>query len=73
MRIIDQENKLSIDELHYTISVVGYAVLAKTKEVTYTLGAYKTSDRAAEVFNELHAAYEELPFSGNSVYRMPKK
>lgn len=73
MRIIDQENRFSIDEFHYTIGIAGYAILAKTEEVTHTLGVYKTQNRAVEVFNELHAAYEELPFSGNSVYRMPKK
>ena len=73
MRIVDQENKYSIDKFHYAISVSGYAILAKSKEVTHTLGAYKTKARASEVFDEIHAAYEEIPFSDNAIYRMPKE
>lgn len=73
MRIIDQEMKLSIDEYQYCIYVAGCAIMAKCGETVYPLGGYKTAKRALEVFSEIHAAYEELPFSGNSVYHMPQE
>lgn len=73
MRIIDQEMNLSIDEYQYCIYVAGCAVMAKHGETVYPLGGYRTKERAMEVFSEIHAAYEELPFSGNTVYRMPKE
>lgn len=73
MRIVSQDMNLSIDEYQYCIYVAGCAIMAKRGDVVYALGGYKTKDRAMEVFSEIHAAYEELPFSGNSVYRMPEE
>lgn len=73
MRIISQDGRVSIEEYQMTISVEGCAIMAGDESPRYPLGGYKTKERALEVFNELHAVYEELPFSGNSVYRMPQE
>ena len=74
MRIITQDGTVSIDEFNYLIEVKEKFVLAKheTRPI-FPIGKYNTEKRAQEVFDELHAAYEELPFSGNSIYRMPNE
>lgn len=71
MRIISQDRKISIDEFKCIIFVEKEIIKAGFDSTLVILGEYKTEQRAQEVFDEIHAAYEELPFSGNSVYRMP--
>lgn len=74
MRIIIQNGRVSIDEFNYLIEVNRKVVFAKHESGhVIFLGKYSTEQRAKEAFDELHAAYEELPFSGNTVFRMPKE
>ncbi len=75
MRIISQGGKLSIDEQESIIAVneTMITIRSRVQEKILVLGDYKTKERAMEVFGELHAAYEELPFSGNTVFYMPKE
>ncbi len=74
MRIIIQDGTASIDEFNCVISVLDEFILAvHGTQPVIVIGKYSTKQRAREVFDELHAAYEELPFSGNSIHRMPKE
>lgn len=73
MRIISQDGRVSIEEYQMMISVEGCAIMAGNGSPKCPLGGYKTKERALEVFNEIHDVYIELPFSGNSVYRMPQE
>lgn len=69
MRIISQNREISIDEFNYTISVSEKLILAMHYGIpNIVLGEYSTKNRAIEVFDELHAAYEE-----SIVFRMPKE
>lgn len=73
MRIIGQNKEFSIDEYGYAIIAEDYSLCAISDNRRWLLGSYRTPERAQEVFEELHAAYEELPFSGNSIYYMPRE
>lgn len=73
MRIIGQNKEFSIDEYSYAIIAEDCSLCAISDSRRWLLGSYRTPERAREVFEELHAAYEELPFSGNSIYHMPRE
>lgn len=73
MRIIEQCGRGSFDSSVLRIFVSGSAILASNGDHCWCLGEYETEERTQEVFDELHAAYETLPFSGNDIYRMPKE
>lgn len=76
MRILCQNKTASIDESGTTLSVFGNCVMAALSDATFeriTLGKYKSKERAMEVLSDIHALYEELPFSGSTVFHMPKE
>lgn len=76
MRILSQDRTASIDESGVSLLVVKNYVKAILNDITLksiVLGEYRNEDRAMEVLAEIHALYEELPFSGSTVFNMPKE
>lgn len=76
MRILSQDRTASIDESGVSLLVVKNYVKAILNDTTLKsifLGEYRNEDRAMEVLAEIHALYEELPFSGSTVFYMPKE
>ena len=76
MRILSQDRTASIDESGVSLLVVNNYVKAILNDITLksiVLGEYRNEDRAMEVLAEIHALYEELPFSGSTVFYMPKE
>lgn len=76
MRILSQDRTVSIDESGVSLLVVKNYVKAILNDITLksiVLGEYRNEDRAMEVLAEIHALYEELPFSGSTVFYMPKE
>lgn len=76
MRILSQDRTASIDESGVSLLVVKNYVKAILNDITLkfiVLGEYRNEDRATEVLAEIHALYEELPFSGSTVFYMPKE
>lgn len=76
MRILSQDRTASIDESGVSLLVVKNYVKAILNDITLksvVLGEYRNEDRAMEVLAEIHALYEELPFSGSTVFHMPKE
>mgnify|MGYP001660075633 FL=1 len=76
MRILRQDRTASIDESGVSLLVVKNYVKAILNDITLksiVLGEYRNEDRAMEVLAEIHALYEELPFSGSTVFYMPKE
>lgn len=76
MRILSQDKTASIDESGVSLLVVkNYvkAILNDTTLKSIVLGEYRNEERAMEVLAEIHALYEELPFSGSTVFYMPKE
>lgn len=76
MRILSQDRTASIDESGVSLLVVKNYVKAILNDITLksiVLGEYRNEDRAMEVLAEIHALYEELPFSGSTVFCMPKE
>lgn len=76
MRILSQDRTASIDESGVSLLVVKNYVKAIINDITLksiVLGEYRNEDRAMEVLAEIHALYEELPFSGSTVFYMPKE
>lgn len=76
MIISSQDRTASIDESGVSLLVVNNYVKAILNDITLksiVLGEYRNEDRAMEVLAEIHALYEELPFSGSTVFYMPKE
>lgn len=76
MRILSQDKTFSVDESGVPLSVSGNCVIAALNNASFeiiTLGKYKSKERAMEVLADIHALYEELPFSGSTVFHMPKE
>ena len=76
MRILSQDRTASIDESGVSLLVVkNYvkAILNDTTLKSIVLGEYRNEERAMEVLADIHAMYEELPFSGSTVFYMPKE
>lgn len=76
MRILSQDRTASIDESGVSLLVGKNYVKAILNDITLksiVLGEYRNEDRAMEVLAEIHALYEELPFSGSTVFYMPKE
>ena len=76
MRILSQDRTASIDESGVSLLVVKNYVKAILNDTTLkfiVLGEYRNEDRAMEVLADIHALYEELPFSGSTVFYMPKE
>lgn len=74
MRILSQNKTTSIDESGVLLSVSGNCVIAALNNASFeliTLGKYKSKERAMEVLADIHDLYEELPFSGSTVFCMP--
>ena len=74
MRILSQDRTASVDESRVSLLVSENYVAAvfPIQEVGFVrLGKYRSKERAMEVLEDIHAMYEELPFSGNTVFRMP--
>lgn len=74
MRILSQDRTASIDESGVSLLVVkNYvkAILNDTTLKSIVLGEYRNEERAMEVLADIHALYEELPFSGSTVFCMP--
>lgn len=76
MRILSQDKTASVDESGVSLLVSENYVAAvfPIQEVGFVrLGKYRSKERAMEVLAEIHALYEELPFSGSTVFCMPEK
>ena len=76
MRILSQDRTASIDESGVSLLVVKNYVKAILNDITIksiVLGEYRNEDRAMEVLADIHTLYEELPFSGSTVFYMPKE
>lgn len=76
MRILSQDRTASIDESGVSLLVVKNYVKAILNDITLksiVLGEYRNEDRAMEVLADIHTLYEELPFSGSTVFHMPKE
>jgi hypothetical protein len=76
MRILSQDRTASIDESGVSLLIVkNYvkAILNDTTLKSIVLGEYRNEERAMEVLADIHALYEELPFSGSTVFYMPKE
>lgn len=72
MRILSQDKTFSIDESGVPLSVFESCVEAILNE-RILLGEYKSKERAMEVLADIHALYEDLPFSGSTVFHMPEE
>lgn len=57
MRIIGQDRDFSVEFERSIIEVQGTGVYAGINNSTYCLGAYKSRERAMEVFSEIHNEY----------------
>lgn len=73
MRILSQDKTVSIDESRASLLVSEDSVIAVPSFEPITLGKYKSKERAMEVLADIHALYEELPFSGSTVFYMPEE
>lgn len=76
MRILSQDKTVSIDESGVSLLIVkNYvkAILNDTTLKSIVLGEYRNEERAMEVLADIHALYEELPFSGSTVFYMPEE
>lgn len=76
MRILSQDRTASVDESGVSLLVVKNYVRAILNDTTLkyiVLGEYRNEDRAMEILADIHALYEELPFSGSTVFYMPKE
>lgn len=76
MRILSQDRTASVDESGVSLLVVKNYVKAILNDITLksiVLGEYRNEDRAMEVLADIHTLYEELPFSGSTVFYMPKE
>lgn len=73
MRILSQDRTASIDESGVSLIVVKNYVKAILNDTILVLGEYRNEDRAMEVLADIHTLYEELPFSGSTVFYMPKE
>lgn len=76
MRILSQDRTVSIDESGVSLLVVKNYVKAILNDTTLkaiVLGEYRNEERAMEILADIHALYEELPFSGSTVFYMPKE
>ena len=76
MRILSQDRTASVDESGVSLLVSENYVAAvfPIQEVGFVrLGKYRSKERAMEVLEDIHAMYEELPFSGSTVFHMPKE
>lgn len=73
MRISSQDKTVSIDESGVPLLVSEDSVIAVLSFEPVTLGKYKSKERAMEILADIHALYEELPFSGSTVFYMPKE
>lgn len=76
MRILSQDRTASIDESGVSLLVVKNYVKAILNDITLksiVLGEYRNKERAMEVLADIHTLYEELPFSGSTVFYMPKE
>lgn len=76
MRILSQDRTASIDESGVSLLVSENYVAAvfPIQEVGFVrLGKYRSKERAMEVLEDIHAMYEELPFSGSTVFHMPEE
>lgn len=73
MRILSQGKTASIDESRASLLVSENCVIAVPSFEPITLGKYKSKERAMEVLADIHALYEELPFSGSTVFYMPEE
>lgn len=76
MRILSQDRTASIDESGVSLLVVNNYVKAILNDTTLkyiVLGKYRNEERAMEVLKDIHALYEELPFSGSTVFHMPEE
>lgn len=76
MRILSQDRTASIDESGVSLLVVKNYVKVYLNDTTLksiALGEYKSKERAMEVLADIHTLYEELPFSGSTVFYMPKE
>lgn len=73
MRISSQDKTVSIDESGVPLLVSEDSVIAVLSFEPVPLGKYKSKERAMEILADIHALYEELPFSGSTVFYMPKE
>nr|DAR00302.1 MAG TPA: hypothetical protein [Caudoviricetes sp.] len=76
MRILSQDRTASIDESGVSLLVVKNYVKAILNDITLksiVLGEYRNEERAMEILADIHALYEELPFSGSTVFYMPSE
>lgn len=73
MRILNQDKTVSIDESVVPLLVSEDSVIAVLSVEPVTLGKYKSKERAMEILADIHDLYEELPFSGSTVFYMPKE
>lgn len=76
MRILSQDRTASVDESGVSLLVSENYVAAvfPIQEVGFVrLGKYRSKERAMEVLEDIHAMYEELPFSGSTVFHMPEE
>ena len=76
MRILSQDKTASVDESGVSLLVSENYVVAVfpiTEAGFIRLGGYKSKERAMEVLADIHTLYEELPFSGSTVFYMPKE
>ena len=73
MRILSQDKTVSVDESGVPLLVSEDSVIAVPSVEPILLGEYKSKERAMEVLADVHALYEELPFSGSTVFHMPEE
>lgn len=76
VRILSQDKTVSVDESGVPLLVFGNCVAAVINNTLFkpiVLGKYKSKERAIEVLADILALYEELPFSGSTVFHMPEE
>lgn len=61
MRIVSQSGTLSLNFDDFQIEVQEEIVLATQNGVSRVIGAYRTNDRAMEVFKVIHDCYSDVP------------
>lgn len=60
MRIIGQDRDFSVEFERSIIELQGMGVYAEINSKIYCLGAYKSRERAMEVFSEIHNEYRSI-------------
>ena len=61
MRVVSQDRKLSFDFDRCEIWIQDKCIFRRIDGDSHVIGKYKSEERAAEVFEDMHNAYSDMP------------